>query len=158
MQHSKWLARLGAKGYDLLILINRFVNFLSVKFNGDKISLSKSVKNRVKSAVAFINKFEETCADIAIENGYDFVVCGHIHQPEIKTIKTNQGEVLYLNSGDWIENLTSLEYYDGQWHLYRYSDDHTVTAHADNTDRSAEVLNNEELFLNLMQEFKLRQA
>jgi UDP-2,3-diacylglucosamine pyrophosphatase LpxH len=158
MQHSKWLARLGAKGYDLLILINRFVNFLSVKFKGNKISLSKSVKNRVKSAVAFINKFEETCADIAIENGYDFVVCGHIHQPEIKKIATTQGEVTYLNSGDWIENLTALEYYNGQWHLYRYSDDHAVTTHSDLTDHSAEILNDEELFRNLMQEFKRRQA
>jgi len=25
-----------------------------------------------------------------------------------------------LNSGDWIENLTSLEYYDNAWTLYHY--------------------------------------
>lgn len=157
MQHSKWLAKLGAKGYDLLILINRFVNFLSVKFNGNKILLSKSVKNRVKSAVAFINKFEETCADIAIDNGYDYVVCGHIHQPEIKAIKTSKGEVTYLNSGDWIENLTALEYSGGQWRLYRYHDDHTTPVPGEEVpDVAFEILNDQELFEKLIEEFKLR--
>ncbi|MDQ4141664.1 MAG: UDP-2,3-diacylglucosamine diphosphatase [Bacteroidota bacterium] len=158
MQHSKWLAKLGAVGYDLLILINRFVNFLSVKFNGNKISLSKSVKNRVKSAVAFINNFEQTCADIAIDNGYDYVICGHIHQPEIKTITTQQGSVTYLNSGDWIENLTALEYYQGEWHLYRYHDDPTISHLDELPDAASEILNYPELMQNLMQEFKLRSA
>ncbi|PSR55626.1 UDP-2,3-diacylglucosamine hydrolase [Adhaeribacter arboris] len=156
MQHSKWLAKLGAVGYDLLILINRFVNFFSVKFNGNKISFSKSVKNRVKSAVAFINNFEQTCADIAIDNGYDYVICGHIHQPEIKNITTQHGSVTYLNSGDWIENLTALEYYQGEWHLYRYHEDLTITHQEELPDTTSEILNDQELMQNLMQEFKLR--
>jgi UDP-2,3-diacylglucosamine pyrophosphatase LpxH len=158
MQHSRWLAKLGAVGYDLLILINRFVNFLSVKFNGNKISLSKSIKNRVKSAVAFINNFEETAANIAIDNGYDYVVCGHIHQPEIKSITTIAGSVTYLNSGDWIENLTALEYYGGQWHLYRYHEDTSITHQEELPDTASEVLNYPELMQNLMQEFKLKGA
>ena len=29
MQHSKWLAKMGAAGYDTLILINRLANFIS---------------------------------------------------------------------------------------------------------------------------------
>ena len=41
MQHSKWLAKLGAIGYDSLILINRGVNFISNFFGKGKISLSK---------------------------------------------------------------------------------------------------------------------
>ena len=158
MQHSRWLAKLGAVGYDLLILINRFVNFFSVKFNGNKISLSRSIKNRVKSAVAFINNFEETAANIAIDNGYDYVVCGHIHHPEIKLITTTAGSVTYLNSGDWIENLTALEYYGGQWHLYRYQDDATLPHQEELPDTTSEVLNYPELMQNLMQEFKLKGA
>ncbi|RDC65332.1 UDP-2,3-diacylglucosamine diphosphatase [Adhaeribacter pallidiroseus] len=158
MQHSRWLAKLGAAGYDLLILINRFVNFFSVKLNGNKISLSRSIKNRVKSAVAFINNFEETAANIAIDNGYDYVVCGHIHQPEIKAITTEAGSVTYLNSGDWIENLTALEYYGGQWHLYRYHDDATMAHPEELPDTASEVLNYPELMQNLMQEFKLKGA
>jgi hypothetical protein len=86
-----------------------------------KISLSKNIKNSVKSAVKFINDFEKTAADIAISNGYNYVLCGHIHQPEMKTITTPHGQVEYLNSGDWIENLTALEYNNKEWTLYKYN-------------------------------------
>lgn len=129
MQYSKWLARLGGHGYDLLILLNRGVNLLLEKLGRDKISLSKRIKDGVKTAVRFISDFEQIAADLAIERGYDYVICGHIHQPVIKTMfARQQGNspasdkyVTYLNSGDWIENLTALEYHLGQWSLYRYA-------------------------------------
>lgn len=123
MQHSRWLAKLGAVGYDTLILINRMVNFISKRFKGGNISLSKKVKNSVKSAVKFVNQFESTVCSIAAENNYQYVICGHIHQPEIKTMATKHGPVVYMNSGDWIENLSSLEYNEGKWSLYKYADD-----------------------------------
>lgn len=120
MQHSKWLARLGAVGYDSLILLNTFVNWLLVKFGRDKMSLSKKIKNSIKNAVKFINDFEHTAAELAIEKRYQFVICGHIHHPEIKVVETPKGSVTYLNSGDWIENLSSLEYHRGEWSVYRH--------------------------------------
>jgi UDP-2,3-diacylglucosamine pyrophosphatase LpxH len=121
MKHSKWLAKLGGIGYDLLIILNSLVNFISEKFLGrGKLSFSKKVKQGVKSAIRFIDDFEETTIQIAIENKYDYVVCGHIHQPSIKTVTTNLGTVTYLNSGDWVENLTALEYNAGLWHLHHY--------------------------------------
>lgn len=123
MQYSKWLARLGAVGYDFLIHINTFVNWCLTRLGREKISLSKRVKDSVKSAVKFINDFEKTAADIAISNQYDYVVCGHIHHPEIRPIETEKGKVIYLNSGDWVENLTSLEYNDGAWRVYSYRHD-----------------------------------
>lgn len=123
MQHSKWLAKLGAVGYDTLILINRFVNFISAKMGRGKVSLSKKIKNSVKGAVKFINNFESTVCDIAGENKYQYVICGHIHHPEIRTIVTENGPVVYMNSGDWIENLTALEYNDSKWSIYRHADD-----------------------------------
>jgi hypothetical protein len=49
------------------------------------------------------------------------VVCGHIHQPEIRNIVTEEGKVTYLNSGDWIENLTSLEYNKGEWKIFTFN-------------------------------------
>ncbi|MBA4146325.1 MAG: UDP-2,3-diacylglucosamine hydrolase, partial [Cytophaga sp.] len=64
MQHSKWLAKLGAVGYDTLIIINTFVNFILRLLGRGKISLSKRVKDSVKQAVKFINNFEQTAADI----------------------------------------------------------------------------------------------
>ncbi|GAA4505518.1 UDP-2,3-diacylglucosamine diphosphatase [Hymenobacter ginsengisoli] len=124
MRHSRWLARLGGKGYDLLILLNRVVNFGLHKLGRPKVALSKAVKDRVKSAVSLISDFEQTAATIAADQGYRYVACGHIHQPEIKTLATVQGDITYLNSGDWVENLTALEYTDtAGWALYRYADD-----------------------------------
>jgi UDP-2,3-diacylglucosamine pyrophosphatase LpxH len=128
MQNSKWLAKLGAIGYDTLILINRFVNFVSQKMGRGKLSFSKKIKNTVKSAVKFINDFESTVCDIAAENRYDYVICGHIHHPEIKKMNTPHGDVTYMNSGDWIENLTALEYNDGQWSVYNYHNDPVAQA------------------------------
>jgi UDP-2,3-diacylglucosamine pyrophosphatase LpxH len=120
MKHSKWVAKLGGKGYDLLILLNTFINWISVKLGREKISLSKKVKDSVKGIIKYVNNFETTAAEIAIENGYDYVVCGHIHQPQIKKIAVKDKEVTYLNSGDWVENATALEYSDGQWTLYKH--------------------------------------
>lgn len=120
MQHSKWLAKLGAVGYDSLILLNSVVNSMLTFFGREKMSFSKKIKAKFKDAVKFINSFEETAAELAIENGYQYVVCGHIHQPEKRSVLANDGEVIYLNSGDWVENLTALEYNEGHWEIFKY--------------------------------------
>ena len=117
---ARLLAQLGGKGYDLLIWLNHNINLLLSLMGREKMSLSKKVKESVKKAVSWINNFEQTAAELAIEEGYDVVVCGHIHQPQQRIIKTEKGEVTYLNSGDWIENLTALEYNDGNWKIYEH--------------------------------------
>jgi UDP-2,3-diacylglucosamine pyrophosphatase LpxH len=154
MKHSRWLAKLGAIGYDSLILINTFVNWGLMKCGYEKISLSKRVKDSVKSAIKFINDFEKTAADIAIDNGYDFVICGHIHQPQIRKIVTPKGEVTYLNSGDWVENLTALEYNGEEWSIYRYADD-PVAQSIKLPRRLVKPPNNEEIFNDLVNQFLL---
>lgn len=156
MKHSRWLAKLGAIGYDTLILINKFVNFLAQRFNGSRISFSKKIKNSVKGAVKFINQFEDTVCSIAAENNYQYVVCGHIHQPEIRTMATEHGPVIYMNSGDWIENLTALEYNDRKWSLYKYTEDPV----AQNIDLKTDHTSNEtakELMSLLIQEMNLKE-
>ena len=154
MQHSKWLAKLGAIGYDMLILINMFVNFISSKmFKKGKLSLSKKIKNSVKSAVKFINNFETTATDIGISNKYDYVICGHIHQPEMREVTNHHGTIMYLNSGDWIENLTALEYNDGKWIIYKY-DEANITDIIDEDNEEYEP-GNKELFSNMLQEFNM---
>lgn len=154
MQHSKWLAKLGAVGYDTLIVINSVVNFISEKiFKKGKVSLSKKIKNSVKSAVKFINSFENTAADIGISNEYNYVICGHIHQPEMRTIKNEAGEIIYLNSGDWIENLTALEYVDGAWSLYKY--DEAMLDIEEEDAQEEDELDNNKLFDNMLVQFNL---
>ncbi len=121
MKHAKWLAKLGAVGYDLLILLNSLINWILVSMGRNKMSLSKKVKNSVKQAIKYISDFEETAAELAISKGFDYVICGHIHQPQMRIISNSKGKIAYLNSGDWIENLTALEYHQGAWSICQYS-------------------------------------
>jgi UDP-2,3-diacylglucosamine pyrophosphatase LpxH len=142
MRHSRWLAKLGAEGYDALILINRLVNWALQKLGRPRVQLSKAVKDRVKSAVSLVSDFEQTAAAIAIDRGYQYVACGHIHCPDIRPVTTARGGVTYLNSGDWVENLTALEYTpEAGWLLYRYAQDPRMQAAesepADATDAQA---------------------
>ncbi|WP_299099823.1 UDP-2,3-diacylglucosamine diphosphatase [uncultured Winogradskyella sp.] len=123
IQNAKWLAKLGGYGYDLLILINRFVNWWLDKIGKERYSLSKKIKNSVKGAVKYINDFEKVATDLAIENGYDYVICGHIHQPKMLSVGNKHGKTTYLNSGDWVENFTALEYQFKRWKVYNYNQD-----------------------------------
>jgi UDP-2,3-diacylglucosamine pyrophosphatase LpxH len=145
MKHSKWVAKLGGKGYDLLIVLNTFMNWVSERLGRGRISLSQKVKDGVKGVVKYVNNFESTAAEIAMCSDYQFVVCGHIHQPQIKKMTGKDGgEVLYLNSGDWVENSTALEYHDEKWSLYRH--DRSIVF--DQTDMKAQykdALNYEQL-------------
>lgn len=120
---AKWLAKLGGHSYDWLIVVNRWINFGLNKLGRERVSLSKKIKNSVKRAVKYVSDFEMIAAQHAIDQGYDHVICGHIHQPQHKVFKNHKGSVTYLNSGDWIENLTALEYVDGEWSIYSYLDE-----------------------------------
>jgi UDP-2,3-diacylglucosamine pyrophosphatase LpxH len=120
MQHSKWLAKMGAVGYDSLILINSFVNWCLNAIGKQKMSFSQKIKSKFKDAVKFINGFEQTAAELAVSKNYQYVICGHIHHPEMRQISTPNGKVMYLNSGDWVESLTALEYYRHQWKIFKY--------------------------------------
>jgi UDP-2,3-diacylglucosamine pyrophosphatase LpxH len=117
MHHSKWLARLGAKGYGILTIGNKLVNSLAAFFGKKRLSISKSIKERVKGSGKAISRFERTVAGLGVEKGYDYAICGHIHTPADKIIETDKGQIRYLNSGDWVENMTALEYDDGAWQL-----------------------------------------
>lgn len=123
IQNAKWLAKLGGWGYDVLILINRFVNWVLLKMGREKYSLSKRIKNSVKGAVQYIQSFEKVAAELAIDNEYDYVICGHIHQPKKEIYQNSKGKTTYLNSGDWVENLTALEYSLKRWKIYNYNHD-----------------------------------
>lgn len=159
MKHSKWLAKLGGLGYDLLIVINTVMNWISERMGYGRISLSKKIKNSVKGAIKFINDFEKTATDIAIENQFDYVVCGHIHQPQIKEIRNQKGKTIYLNSGDWIENLTALEYYKNEWTLYEYNHDPLVLDMENKSEEKTpkdKKKENKKIFDELLKEFQLK--
>ena len=149
---AKILARFGGKGYELLILMNRVINWCLKLMKREKMSFSKKIKNGVKKAVKWIGDFEQTAAELAIEKKYDYIICGHIHQPQKRIIETKNGKVMYLNSGDWIENLTSLEYQNNEWTIYQYNEKDFIAAAKTTIDKKLpelDVVTEEiKLFLN----------
>lgn len=114
---AKIIAKIGGIGYDWLIILNRAINWFLDSIGRQKVSLSKKIKNSVKKAVKFIADFEEKAIELAIDNHYDYVICGHIHMPSDREVQKPNGTTHYLNSGDWIENLSWLEYNEGKWSL-----------------------------------------
>jgi UDP-2,3-diacylglucosamine pyrophosphatase LpxH len=119
---AKFWAKMGSNGYAVLLGFNRFINKLTKFFGREKVSLSKRVMKKVNESIIKIDEFETLIAELAIEKKYDYVICGHIHQPQKRVISNKDGSVVYLNSGDWVEHLTSLEYYNNDWHIYQYEE------------------------------------
>jgi UDP-2,3-diacylglucosamine pyrophosphatase LpxH len=138
---AKLLAKFGAHGYDMLILLNRFINWWLKLLKREKMSFSKKIKNGVKKAVKWIADFEQTAAELAIEKKYDYIICGHIHQPQKRVIETEKGKVTYLNSGDWIENLTALEYNNNEWNIYQYDEKDYASAKVVSIEKRLPELN-----------------
>ena len=104
IQHAKWLAYLGDSLYAVILKMNHWFNHVGVKWGFPYCSLSQYLKHKAKKAVSFICDFEEALANEALRRGLDGVVCGHIHNAEIRDI----GGILYCNDGDWVESLTAL--------------------------------------------------
>ena len=117
---SPFLASLGGKGYDFLIRINAWINRWRVRFGFSKISFAHRVKRSVKHAVRFVSDFEKQSIRMGLRKNVEVVVCGHIHQPRIEQMEIDEGSIMYMNSGDWVENMTALEYVNGKWSLFRY--------------------------------------
>jgi UDP-2,3-diacylglucosamine pyrophosphatase LpxH len=122
IKYSPLIARLGGKGYDWLILINRLINKIRRALGKPRMSFAKKVKHQVKEAVKFIGDFENTAIQLAAEEDYDYVICGHIHRPQMRLVEVNGKTITYLNSGGWVENLTALEYQWGRWSIYEYDE------------------------------------
>jgi hypothetical protein len=97
-----WLGMLGSLGYDLAIVIDRFLK----KF-GKKKSLSKFLKDNIKAAISFMVDFENEMVRQAKKRNCHTVVCGHIHSPSDKVIDG----IRYMNCGDWVENCSHITYY-----------------------------------------------
>ncbi|MGA0993654.1 MAG: UDP-2,3-diacylglucosamine diphosphatase [Burkholderiaceae bacterium] len=114
IQYAKWLAYLGDTAYTVALKVNDHFNYLRHKMGMSYWSLSQYLKHRVKNAVSFITAFEEALTTEARRRGYDGVVCGHIHRPEIREIDGT----LYCNDGDWVESLSALvETHEGELKL-----------------------------------------
>lgn len=123
VNYSKWFAKLGGWSYDFLIRLNKSINVMRAYLGYEKTSFSQKVKYGVKEAVKFIQNFEEIALETALKKEVDYVVCGHIHRPIIKNEEHKGKNITYLNSGDWVEHLTSLEFDEGVWSIYKFDEE-----------------------------------
>ena len=138
-RHAKWFTKLGDHGYGLLLYLNRILNWCLIKLGKERYSLAKKIKNSAKNAVKHIDYFERNAVETALSKGYDYVICGHIHQPKKEFLETKNGKCTYLNSGDWVENLSALEYSFKRWKIYKYSYDKLSPFFSDEDLKSMEL-------------------
>ena len=111
---AKWLAHIGDAGYTFLLWLNKQYNHYRTNQGKPYYSLSQKVKNSIKMAVNFVSDFEEQLSEMAKSKDCNGIICGHIHQPTIKNINN----IVYMNSGDWVENKTALvEDFNGNWEI-----------------------------------------
>jgi UDP-2,3-diacylglucosamine pyrophosphatase LpxH len=115
----KWLSKIGAIGYDFALWLNRVYNTYRRWRKLPYISISQKIKESVKVATNYVNDFEVTALSMATKKGCNGVICGHIHQPADRMI----GGKRYLNSGDWIENMSAI-CIDNIGKIYLYESKH----------------------------------
>jgi UDP-2,3-diacylglucosamine pyrophosphatase LpxH len=101
---AKWLAHAGDAAYSLALALNDRLHAVRRALGLPYWSLSAYLKARVKTAVSYVSRFEKTVAEACAPLGLDGVICGHIHQAEMRRI----GNILYFNDGDWVESCTAL--------------------------------------------------
>lgn len=129
MVDKKWLMHIGDIAYNFMIWINVHFNKVRNLLGLEYWSLSKWLKQNTKEALNFINNFEDHVSEYCKEEGYDGIICGHIHVAKIKNI----GDIEYMNCGDWVESGTALlEHENGHFEIieYRYTkNDEDITDH-----------------------------
>lgn len=117
---SGLLRFIGDHGYELLMFLNRQFNRLRAQFDLGYWSFSGFLKTHLQRAQRYINDYEQAVAYGAQKQGYDGVICGHIHQACSRTIDG----VAYYNTGDWVESCTAIvEDFDGNLSLIKWLDD-----------------------------------
>lgn len=115
--NHKWLAVIGDVGYQIMMKSNALYNRLQPKYGWPEFSISKWTKAKVKSAVAFVDQYEDQLQELALRRNFVGIICGHIHTPADKRI----GRFHYLNSGDWVESNTAIvEHFEGGFEVINF--------------------------------------
>jgi UDP-2,3-diacylglucosamine pyrophosphatase LpxH len=119
-----WLHAFGAWWYDLFVAIDSLRDRARARFGRGRAERRIAVwsKRFFPQVARHIAWFEEMCLRKAAERGVDQIICGHIHIPRQRCERVDGREVTYLNSGDWVENLSALEYDGRCWGVVRYAE------------------------------------
>jgi UDP-2,3-diacylglucosamine pyrophosphatase LpxH len=130
---ASWLSKVGSLGYDLLLAVDHSLNFVRRWLRRKPWRLSAGVKTRIKRVVAFLSDFEQQLTEHARSKHCQGIICGHLHTPLI----TRRDDIVYCNTGDWVENCTALlEFDDGELRLVRFCPETgTITRQDSNSAR-----------------------
>lgn len=116
---SRWLASLGSGLYDVVLALNRGLNGLRRLRGRGYWSLAGFLKQRIGNAMEYVRRFETAAAEAARERGFDGIVCGHIHRPQLEP----RAGILYCNDGDWVESCSAIiERRTGALELWHWAD------------------------------------
>ncbi len=125
----RWLQWIGGFSYDGVSFVSSWLNRARRLVGLRPISPARYFKEHLGSAARHIARFEETCARMAAERDCEVVVCGHIHAANNRLYRIGERDIRYLNSGDWVESCTALEYVDGTWTIAQVGQ--VVASHGD---------------------------
>jgi UDP-2,3-diacylglucosamine pyrophosphatase LpxH len=104
MPCPRWLSHLGDLAHGLTVHASHTVNNMRRLLGRPYWPFAERLKLMIGVSQRYIERFEHLASQHALSQGYDGVVCGHIHRANLRRI----GEVLYCNTGDWVETCSAL--------------------------------------------------
>ena len=120
------IAALGGYIYEHFILFEKGINWVLNLLGIRPIRVTKKVKAFTKQLSKKSVDFEAKAIEEAIDKQCDVMICGHTHRPQKQLIENEEQSILYLNSGDWVENLSALEFDNEKWELIYFAASQTV--------------------------------
>ncbi len=113
----KWLSRVGSFLFNRVIDVNLGLNFVLRKFHRRPVYFSFWIKRTSKRMLGAFGRFQRKLIKAARDRGVDGIICGHVHFPQMR----HEGSVVYINTGDWLENASALvEQFDGSLELINH--------------------------------------
>lgn len=129
----RWLSKLGIKNHNVLAILNNIHKWILFKTKREPLPKTEKTKQDYNTC------FENYVVDMAISNTYDYVICGHLQEQKKKYHHTEKGKCTYLNSGDWVKNLTALEYAFKRWKIYKYDSDKLLPFYVDEDMKDIDI-------------------
>jgi UDP-2,3-diacylglucosamine pyrophosphatase LpxH len=115
-QVASWLHWLGEAVYDFSVVLNDHLNDARRMTRMSYWPLAERLKLAVSASARFIERFEASAVAHARAQGFDGIICGHIHRANLRRV----GASIYCNTGDWVESCSALiEDWSGELRLWR---------------------------------------
>nr|WP_320132398.1 UDP-2,3-diacylglucosamine diphosphatase [uncultured Holophaga sp.] len=116
--YHKWVALLGDASYNALVRVNLWISWIRRQLGmRGHWSLAGFAKRKVKRALEYLFEFEGHVLKAARGRGLDGVICGHVHWARVR----EEGGLLYMNCGDWVDSCTALvEHLDGRFEIIEW--------------------------------------